>query len=314
MPERVLPLLAVALAAIGCSVLVNTDFSGGTEPGPANKGGQGGDTVVETGGSLPGFGGTVGEGGVNDGGSANSAEGGVGNENGQGAAGGLGGTGMSGGGGDAGEAEGGSGADEGVGGSSGGPAGSSGSDATGGAGMGGTAGAAMGGTAGAAMGGAGMGGGAGTLAGMSGAGGMTCDADLTSDHDHCGACTTACAATSDCIDSKCVSSPCDQLCPTTSMWTGPVDNSNGTQIQKFNSTADICVEVKSYDPPPPFIPTFNCWNAQTRIFEVNGARMQCDVGNKPLTVSTRKGGYCVHASAGTADYAGFVMPNNGLQQ
>jgi hypothetical protein len=313
MPERVLPLLAVALTAVGCSVLVNTDFSGGTEPAATNKGGQGGDTVVEMGGGPPGAGGVLGEGGANEGGAANAVgEGGAGNETSQGGSGGAGGTGMSGTGGDAGEAEGGNGADGGTGGSTGGLAGSAGTNATGGAGTGG---GGMGGTAGTAeTGGAGAGGSAGTTAGMSGAGGMTCDADLTSDPMHCGTCTTVCDAKAECIDSKCVSSPCDQLCPPSSMWTGPVDTSNGIQIQKFNSTADICVEVKSYDPPPPFVPTFNCWNTQTRFFEVNGARMTCDVGNKALVVPTRKGGYCVHASAGTADYAGFVMPNNGVQQ
>jgi hypothetical protein len=308
MPERVLPLLAIALTAVGCSALVNTDFSGGTEPSAANKGGQSGDTVVETGGSLPGFGGTLGEGGANDGGTANTTpEGGAGTEPSPGGSGGLGGTGVSGSGGaggDAGEAEGGSGAGEGVGGSSGGLGGSAGTNAMGGAG---TSAGGMGGGAGAGgtMAGAGMAGNAGTTAGMSGAGGKACDADLTSDPMHCGTCSTVCDANAECIDSACVSSPCDGICPT---WTLATETSGGPKVDGFNSTADLCVEIAAYAPSPGYLPAYNCWNTQSRTLDANGVHLTCDMHNHKLTAATRKGGYCIHATAGDFSYAGFVLP------
>jgi hypothetical protein len=36
--------------------------------------------------------------------------------------------------------------------------------------------------------------------------------------------------------------------------------------------------------------------------------MTCNSKNYPLNVSKRKGGYCVHATAGDYAWAGFLMP------
>src|ERR1700753_4508935 len=122
MTERALPLVSVLVAALGCSVLVNTDYSGGTAPSAVNSGGHSGTMIDAAGGILFVSGGTFGESGADGGGQADMpAEGGAGNQpSAAGGSSGFAGAGVSGSGGiegGAGEAQGGSGADEGAGGS-----------------------------------------------------------------------------------------------------------------------------------------------------------------------------------------------------
>lgn len=304
MRARVLPLVTVALAAIGCSVLVNTDFSGGTEPAASNKGGQGGDTIMEIGGTF-GFGGTFGQGGVNEGGEAAApAEGGAGDEpgtsGGSGALGGASGEGDEGG---AGEPEGGTGADEGVGGSSG----TGGTEPTGGAGMGGTA-----GTAGATNGGSDMGGTSGATAGMgatSGTGGMTCDADLTSDPMHCGSCDNACADGIACENGVCVTSPCAGLCPAATTIPKVGDGYREDNIPD----TDVCFETDMYSVTAPALPSLICWNFMDRVLQVNGVTLQCKTEPGIALPPTRAAGYCVHATvSNSGDKSdGFKFPIPG---
>jgi hypothetical protein len=327
MTERVLPLVAVAVAAIGCSLLVNTDFTGGgTGASGAHQGGNSGSTVFESGGTLFGSGGTLGESGTSDGGqAAASSEGGVGNEGtvvggaaGTGPSGGLGALGGTGGADNTGgtdqsaggEAATGTGGDESTGGTSGGIGGSSGSGAGGTdmGGLGGLAGTSAGGRGG--RGGRGAGGRGGGMGGMSGsgvAGNANCPgADLTTDPSNCGSCGNVCTSSQECDDSLCISSPCDGICAT---WLTPDDNGDGPRKDPLNTTDDVCVEVDDYEPSPGYLPAFNCWNvAAPRTMQVNGATMTCDSTSRVLTVPKRKGGYCVHTTAGDYAWAGFVMP------
>lgn len=305
MSERVLPLLAVALTAIGCSVLVNTDYAGGTEPSASNKGGQGGDMVAEVGGSLPAVGGTLGEGGMSEAGTGDvAADGGAGNPvGGQGGSSGLGGTGGAGG--DAGDPEGGSGAEGGTAGSSGGLGGSAGMDATGGAGAG----------VGGALGGAGMGGSAGMTAGMSGAGGMTCNADLMTDPAHCGSCDKACADGVNCESGICITSPCVGICTTPTPITKKTDGYREDNIP----ATEACFETTMYSVSAPSLPSFICWNIKDRMVQVNGVTLangtniQCQADPGAAVPATRAGGYCVHVTASKAGDTtdGFKFPTPG---
>jgi hypothetical protein len=168
---------------------------------------------------------------------------------------------------------------------------------TGGGGMGGTAGGGMGGTAGGGTGGT-AGGGMGGTAG--------CSWDLTSNPQHCGSCTNACPFGNECIDSVCVSSPCDELgCGSIQQ---AVNQNGGMRLDGVGTTADVCVEVPSYTPTAGHLPAINCWNASGRTTEVNEVEYECDQGDQSMPMPKRKGGYCVHFRTGESASAGFVMP------
>jgi hypothetical protein len=304
--------LTAAAALVGCSLIVPLDYTGGTEPSH-DHGGQGGTAPFETGGfSGGGVGGTIGDGGMSEGGQGDAtAEGGAGDVG--GASGGTepstGGNTSAGKGGTSGGtgAMGGTAGAGGTGNVSGGGAG--GSDASGGMDNGGLGGATVGGMSGQ---GGTSGGGLGGMGGMSGsstAGNANClDADLNTDPANCGSCGNACGSNQDCADGTCISSPCDGICPT---WLMPDADmsSGGPKKTSLGTTADVCVEVESYDPSPGYLPAFNCWNTNLpRVMQVNGVTMTCNSANHPLNVPKRKGGYCVHATAGDYSWAGFVMP------
>ena len=80
------------------------------------------------------------------------------------------------------------------------------------------------------------------------------------------------------------------------------------EVDGFNSTAELCVEVPTYAPTTGYLPSYNCWNTPSRTLDANGMKMSCDMHNHKLMVATRKGGYCIHATAGDDSYAGFVLP------
>jgi len=327
MHRRVAPLLA--LIAIGCEVLVPLDqYTGGKEPSGASKGGHGGTLAPEGGGA--GLEGWVGEAGSNEGG---QPEGGAGS-GGTGLAGhSSGGTSAQAGtdpgtGGDAGTSgAGGKGGTAGTGGggtTAGGDA-SGGVDASGGGGVGNTSG--MGGKAGRAAGGdAGTGGGgtggqnggssgtAGMRGGMGGAGmagAAGCQANLSTDPQHCGTCSTVCGAGIDCEGGKCISSPCVGICDT---WTTLPTASDGFRKDDIGNM-DVCFENIGYDTAviPPKRPSIICWNfAAGRTLQVNDVTLACvtEPGTE-LTMPLRGGGYCIHASAGENAFAGLKLPIPG---
>ena len=120
----------------------------------------------------------------------------------------------------------------------------------------------------------------------------------------------ACPVGNECIDSKCVSSPCDELgCGSVQQ---AVNNGDGPRKDSVGTTNDVCVEVVNYTPDAGNLPAINCWNVTTRIIEVNKVAITCG-GDKALSMPKRKGGYCFHALPGETNNAGFVMPqvNNG---
>ena len=320
MSRRVLPLLAVAAVATSCSLLIPLDYTGGTEPARASRGGQSGTGGLETGGLAgEGLGGTLGEAGMNEGGQAGAIpEGGVGNEAATGGT--TGGT-LPSTGGDTSAGTGGSatGGDTGLGGTGdvGGGA-TGGTDATGGMESGGGGGTPNGGMSGGGGNGGragrpagGRGGMGGMLGGMSGSGvagnGDCGGADLRTDPLNCGSCGNACGAGQECAGGLCISSPCEGICAT---WMPAEQNSmhDGPRKDDFGTVGDVCVQVDSYDPSPGYLPAFNCWNTLTRSVQLNGVTMTCGQGSKAFNVPKRAGGYCVHATPGTQSYAGFLMP------
>jgi hypothetical protein len=293
-----LPAWAVlALSAAGCSLIIPLDYTGGV-------GGSSG-----SGATHAGNGGNAGAGNAPQGGTSQGAEAGVGDEGGNPQGGGgpeagsggsssPGGTDTGGHGGTTG------GTDGGTSGTSGGLGGSS----MGGEEMGGEAGTGAAGTSGGGVGGSGGAvggrGGRGGMSGMSGTAG--CSFDITSNPMHCGSCTKACPSGDECIDSKCVSSPCDQLgCTSVQM---PINNGDGPRKENLG-TGDVCVEVLSYTPNPGYLPGISCWNfGNGRVTEVNDVAIVCGQGDKELPMPKRKGGYCFHAGPGESASAGFVMP------
>jgi len=324
-----LPVWAVlAASAAGCSVIIPLDYTGGQ--GAASGTGAAGTGQGGSNGGSPPRGGTsngaepgAGEGGNGDagsvsvGGSSGSSGRGGSDRGGQGGTamggssmGGVGGSSMGGednggvppeGGAGSGTAGGGMGgaAGGGMGGTAGG-----GKGGTAGGGKGGTAGGGKGGTAGGGKGGTAGGGKGGTAGGGMG-GSAGCSFDLTSNPEHCGSCTNACPPNDDCIDSKCVSSPCDELgCGSIQMAT---NNGDGPRKDSVGTTNDVCVEVLNYTPDPGYQPAINCWNVTTRTIEVNEVAITCG-GDKPLTMPKRKDGYCFHAFPGDTNNAGFLMP------
>ncbi|HTQ06127.1 MAG TPA: hypothetical protein VMI54_19830 [Polyangiaceae bacterium] len=315
MTGRVLPLVAVAVAAIGCSVLVNTDFTGGTEPAASNKGGRGGDTVLETGGTLFGSGGTTG-GTLNEGGDADATSdagsdtgpdtGGTGGTAGNNASGGTGGDTAGSPDGDAGETSGGTGGETMTGGL-GGSAGTSGAAGRGGTNAGGVAGTGNGGATGGV---------AGTSnGGMSGSSAGGCNADLMTDPMHCGSCDKACASGVDCEDGLCITTPCVGLCTMPDAITKKSDGYREDNI----SADEACFETTMYDVTPPALPSFICWNIKDRTVQVNGVTLangttvQCQGDPGAAVPALRAGGYCVHVTASksgdTTD--GFKFPSPG---
>lgn len=320
MSRRVLPLLAVAAVATSCSLLIPLDYTGGTEPARASRGGQSGTGGLEAGGLAgEGLGGTLGEAGMNEGGQAGAnPEGGFGNEAATGGT--TGGT-LPSTGGDTSAGTGGSatGGDTGMGGTGGlGGGGTGGIDATGGMESGGGGGIPNGGMSGGGGNGGrggrpagGRGGMGGMLGGMSGSGvagnGDCGGADLRIDPLNCGSCGNACDAGQECAGGLCISSPCEGICAT---WMSADQNSahDGPRKDDFGTVGDVCVQVDSYDPNPGYLPAFNCWNTATRSVQLNGVTMTCGQGSKAFNVPKRAGGYCVHATPGTQSYAGFLMP------
>jgi len=313
MSERFPSALAIALGALGCSVLVNTDYSGGTAPVTLNKGGQAGDTSVETGGTYFGAGGTLGESGSGAAAQPEMPDGGSGNEpgvtGGSAGAGGAGGTdagGSSGEGtgatdGSAGEGSGTGGG--GPGGTSGGLGGSAGTTEMAGGGMGGVA-----GLAGSANGGRGGMGGM-SSAGM--AGNANCpDANLMTDAAHCGSCDNACDEGVACEGGLCITAPCVGLCANAT--TIPLQSGDGYREDKIPST-NACFETTMYAVAEPFLPSLICWNFTDRTLLVNGVTTPCTKEPGAALPPLRAGGYCVRAtlskSGDTSD--GFKFPTPG---
>jgi hypothetical protein len=312
--------MAAAAAAVGCSLLVPLDYTGGTPPTRPSRGGQGGTGATETGGFAgEGVGGTLGDAGTGDSGGPGEPEGGAGNASEVGGTGGMeygtGGDTTAGTAGSAGSsATGGMGGTGNIGGSP-----SAGTDATGGmdtggfggivsAGMGGTGGmtGGRGGRFGGGRGGMGMGGMQGGMSGSGVAGNADCPGvDVSTDHDNCGMCGHACGADQDCADGVCISSPCDGVCAT---WIMADSTSDGMRKTNLGTTKDTCVQVNSYEPQAGYLPAFNCWGTSARTMSVNGTVMTCDSASRALNVEKRKGGYCVHATMGADDWAGFVFP------
>jgi hypothetical protein len=313
MTARVLLSWSVALAALGCSVLVNTDFAGGTAPTASSKGGQAGDSSFEMGGTFFGSGGTLGEGGVGAEGETELPEGGAGNE--LGVTGGSGGTGASGGtedsGGNSGEGTGATdgGPDESTGGTSGdggmttgGLGGSAGTGETGGSDMGGLA-----GLAGSANGGRG---GMGGLGGAGMAGNANCpDADLMTDAAHCGSCDNACDEGVVCEAGVCITAPCVGLCAAAT--TIPFKSGDGYREDSIPST-NTCFETTMYSVTEPFLPSLICWNFTDRMLLVNGVTTACTREPGAPLPPLRAGGYCVRAtlsrSGDTTDGFKFPVP------
>jgi len=305
-----LPVWAVfGAAAAGCSLIIPLDYVGGG----AGNGGSGG-TGAGHGGTM---GGSTTQGGSSNGAEAGAGEGGfgevggglVGGDSGSSGRGGS----TQGGGGQGGSMGGVSGSEMGgtsmgaIGGSS--PGGEAGAGAEGGTSNGGVSGSNAGssGTAGAGRGGRGgaSGGGQGGTAGAGMAGMGGCSFDLTSNPQHCGSCTNACAVGDECIDSKCVSSPCDELgCGSIQMADYPPE---GPRKNSVSTTNDVCVEVPTYAPGPGKLPAINCWNTNGRKVEVNQVVVTCN-GDQLMPMPKRKGGYCFHAFSGGAVDTGFVMP------
>ncbi len=313
MPARVLLSWSVALGALGCSVLVNTDFSGGTVPATGSKGGQADDASVGMGGSFFGSGGTLGEGGTGAEDEAETPEGGAGSE--PASSGGSGGTDASGGTGEMGASSGeGTGATDGGagdgtggtaadGGTSGGLGGSAGTSETGGAGMGGLGG--LGGLVGSTNGGRG---------GMSGAGmagNANCpDADLTTDAAHCGSCDTACDEGVACERGVCITAPCVGLCAAAT--TIPLKSGDGYREDSIPST-NACFETTMYSVTEPFLPSLICWNFTDRTLLVNGVTTVCTKEPGAPLPPLRAGGYCVRATVSKSGDAsdGFKFPVPG---
>ena len=154
------------------------------------------------------------------------------------------------------------------------------------------------------------GGGAGGIAGVSGGGmagaGGCPEIDLTSDPEHCGSCEHACIPGAECIDSTCVSEPCDGLCASAvDLPLKPNDGYRADDIQ----VDPTCFQVKSYDPAPN-LPSLVCWNFATgRTVAVNGVTVPCLVEpGAGLMMKRRAGGYCIQASAGDWAWAGVKLP------
>jgi hypothetical protein len=309
MNRRLAPLLG--LGAIGCSLLVPLDYTGGIEESPNNKAGRGGDGAAGSA-AFSGDGGSMSEGGTGDGGAPeggadSGATGGVG-----GATGGVGAMGGTGGdGGDGGQA--GDGGMDGSGGANGGMSGtggaSGGEGATagqGGGGLGGVSGGGQGGSGGRTGGTGGTSGSGGRSAGTGGtAGNDACPgADFMTDEMHCGNCTTECPTGVECLGGVCVSSPCEGLCAT---WTGlPLAPGDGYRKENVGN-GESCFEVTGYNPAPA-MPKVTCWELiDGRTFEINGQSISCpqvDPGAS-ITAPQRGGGYCVHVGAGEEEFGGF---------
>jgi len=314
MNRRLAPMLA--LGAISCSLLVPLDYTGG-EGLPANRAGRGGDGAAASA-AFPGDGGSINEGGTGDLGGA--PDGGAGAES--GGTGGKGGTetgGKGGTGGESGGDEGGTGGIAGRAGSGGamggvsGTAGSGGDAATGGqGGMSGTSGGGIGGGGGRTTGGrggtGGMGGKTAGAAGSSAGMGGCAAAPLMTDEMHCGNCTTVCTTGEECLGGVCVSSPCEGLCDA---WTTMPLQSDGYRVDSIQY-ADVCFERIGYaqEIVAPNVPAIICWEFKNgRTLEVNGVPYPCKSGDgAELTVAERAGGYCLHASAGDAGFAGLKLP------
>ena len=285
----------LALSAIGCSLIIPLDYTGGTPGAGAGNAGFAGFLPPETGGSA-------GQGGAGGTGEA----GGSGGQGGRGGSSGKGGT-------TAGSGDEGPGGEAGTG-AHGGSTGEGGTTALGGeAGDTGTAGA-EGGMAGAEGGVGGTTAGIGGRGGMGGMGGMgACPGvDLATDPEHCGSCEHACMAGSDCIDSVCIDSPCQGLCaPAVEV---PLKNTTGDGYYEENiGTGPTCHQVSAYDPAPK-LPSIISWEFETaRTLQVNGVLVtkKAEPG-APLSMPRRAGGYCVQASAGMNSFAGYKLPLPGL--
>ena len=319
-------MVAVAAMAVSCTLLIPLDYTGGTEPARASRGGQSGTGTVETGGMAgEGLGGTLGEAGMSEGGQAGAMpEGGVGNEAAVGGT--TGGTAPSTGG-DTAAGTGGTptGGDTGMGGTGdvGGGA-SGGTDATGGMESGGGGGMPGGGMGGGGRGGRGGRGGLGGMSGMSGsgvAGNADCpDADLSIDPMNCGRCGHACGDGIVCENSVCVTSPCAGLTCASAPLPMPMDDGERYKANNIGKE-DVCYEVTGYAAAiAPKKPSIISWNFTTappvRKLEVNGVSVMINIADPGygLTMPERAGGYCIHATAGDFDYAGVKLPYPGQLQ
>lgn len=266
----------LGLPAVGCSLIIPLDYTGGTLAAGAGNAGFAGYVP-------PAVGGTSGQGGSGGSGlsGGSGGQGGQGGSVAGGASGGKAGTG-----------------DE-------GPGGEAGTGATGGS-QGGAA--PMGGEGGdAGMAGA-EGGMAGAEGGMGGSGGTgACPGvDLETDPAHCGSCTHACLPKADCIGGMCINSPCQGLC--TPAVEVPLTGGDGYRVDDIGSAA-TCHQVAAYDPAPN-LPSIIAWNFDTgRTLKVNGvAVVVMTEPGAPLDMPTRAGGYCIQASAGNFDWAGYKLP------
>jgi hypothetical protein len=286
----------LGLPAVGCSLIIPLDYTGGIAGAGAGQTGFAGTLPVSLGGSS------------NQGGaSGRSGQGGSGGQGGSVAGGGFGGTSGSGNGGPGGEegmaanggAAGAGGDDAGAGGESG-EAGADG--ASGHAGMGGTAGFAGTSAGGNAMGGAS----AGISGGGSSGGGGCAGADLTTDEEHCGSCSNVCLPDAQCIAGVCINTPCEGLCaPAVEM---PLVPNDGYREDDIGSAA-TCHQVSAYNPAPN-LPSIIAWNfVDTRTLKVNGVAVAHEVEpGAPLGMPRRAGGYCIQAGAGDYDWAGYKLP------
>jgi hypothetical protein len=281
----------LGLPAVGCSLLIPLDYTGGTiAAGQAGLAGgipplvggssdQGGSGAGSDLGGSAGRGGSISNGGR--GGTSGTGDEGPGGEAGTGASGGAQGAGGSeaGGGGEGGE----SGAD-GMGGQS---------ESGGIGGLGGTAGQAAGGAS------AGISGG-----GMAGSGACP-GVDLMTDPEHCGSCTKVCVPNADCIGGVCITSPCQGLCaPAVEL---PLGNDG---YRKDNiGTGATCHQVSAYNPAPN-LPSIIAWSfVEPRTLKVNGVAVTVMVEpGAPLSMPRRAGGYCIQAGPGDHDYAGYKLP------
>jgi hypothetical protein len=281
------------LGAAGCSLLIETDYTGGVVAGGAAGQGMAG-TVPIAGvvGQDGGVGGTTGgKGGAA--GQAGTAGGGRGATGGTGDGGGS----EAGSGDESGAPNGGVGAEAGAGEGGETPGGSGGT-------LGGTAGDGMGGVAGGGVGGRGGRGGRG---GAAGAGGGCAGANPNSDPLSCGPCGLVCADGDDCVQGQCVASPCDKLCTgVTSVTLTPGQNYKRDNLGK----EAVCLEVLGYDPSPK-APSFVCWQfTNGRYAHLNGEDQNCDGTGHPIDVPLRKGGYCVYVPAVATEpgFPGFEFP------
>jgi hypothetical protein len=150
-----------------------------------------------------------------------------------------------------------------------------------------------------------------------------CETNLESPTS-CGRCGNTCFGEEVCFEGECQvpgaggaggeggasaleTSPCTGLCDD---WTRVLAISEGYKVEQFFTTAEVCYEVEGYfdEVVSPNEPTIVCWNfAVGRSLEVNGEPVTCSIGGVAMP-APRVGGYCVHASAGDYEYAGFLLP------